>query len=81
MAKPDLGKLVDLSLVTRTNEEMAEALPACWRALRTAGYRRRTLIVAFTRAWWAGKIAVDPKWKPTLSSEPTVSVIFSQPKR
>lgn len=55
-----LGKLNGIRLATRTREEMTVALPECWRALRSVGYRRRTLIVAFGRAWAKGDIRIDP---------------------
>lgn len=59
-----LDKLNGIKLTTRTREEMAEALPTCWRTLRAVGFGRRRLIVAFATAWGRGDIRIDPTLPP-----------------
>jgi len=50
-----------IKLTTRTREEMALALPQCWRMLRLAGFSRASVLWAFVCAWKKGDIRVDPR--------------------
>ncbi len=75
---PDPAKLSTLKLTTRTRKEMAVAVPQCWRLLRRAGFRRRSLIVAFVQAWRRGDLVIDPLMKPTPAAPRT---LVSRPKR
>jgi hypothetical protein len=65
-------RLRAIKLTTRTREELAAALPQCWRALRLAGFSRSSVFYAFVRAWKKGDIRIDPLMP--LAPEPRVTV-------
>jgi hypothetical protein len=66
-------RLRDIKLTTRTREELAVALPQCWRTLRLAGFSRSSVLYALARAWKKGDIRIDP-FMPVAPAEPRVTV-------
>ena len=66
-------KLNRIVLTTRTNEDMAVALPQVWRGLRLAGCSRVRVLAALATAWAKGDIRIDPAM-PEAPKEPRILV-------